>query len=482
MTIEELRAFLAECARQMTELANGLPAERSAFDDAEQTRWDQLDAWATDAEAQIARHERIGALAGVAGSTTPGSAQPFTAPNQNRSNDPFDVSELRFGTPGAEFRSRALRAIEDVDGLEDRHREATEALIRRDPTGGAVARHVLATGSEAYRTAWQKMVSGNGHMLEQAERQAMDVARAMSLTDANGGFAVPFTLDPTIISTRSVTTNPFRKISTVKTTVTDQWQGVTSGGMTVSWDGEGAQVSDDSPVLDDVPIKVHKAQGFAVGSIEISQDWVGIEGDLRAMFQEGKDDAEAIVFTTGAGDGSNQPTGIITALAGGASIVTPTTAETFAAADIYKVEEALPGKYRLATLDGEVTASRASWIANRSVYNRARQFDTAGGAQLWERIGAGLPPELAGYRVYEASAMDGAWNVAQTADNLILGLGDFRYYVIVDRVGLSVEFIPHIFGANGRPTGQRGWYCYWRVGADSVNDDAFRLLNLATTA
>ena len=32
------------------------------------------------------------------------------------------------------------------------------------------------------------------------------------------------------------------------------------------------------------------------------------------------------------------------------------------------------------------------------------------------------------------------------------------------------------------PPGQRGWYCYWRVGADSVNDDAFRLMSIPTTA
>jgi hypothetical protein len=29
--------------------------------------------------------------------------------------------------------------------------------------------------------------------------------------------------------------------------------------------------------------------------------------------------------------------------------------------------------------------------------------------------------------------------------------GDFQKFQIVDRVGMSVEFIPHLFGANGRP-------------------------------
>jgi predicted phage gp36 major capsid-like protein len=34
--------------------------------------------------------------------------------------------------------------------------------------------------------------------------------------------------------------------------------------------------------------------------------------------------------------------------------------------------------------------------------------------------------------------------------------GDFSQYVITRRVGSSLELMPHRFGANRRPTGQRG--------------------------
>ena len=57
-------------------------------------------------------------------------------------------------------------------------------------------------------------------------------------------------------------------------------------------------------------------------------------------------------------------------------------------------------------------------------------------------------------------------------------LGDFSNgYVVADRVGTTIEFIPHLFGTSGRPTGQRGFYMFARVGADSVADGAFRCLN-----
>jgi predicted phage gp36 major capsid-like protein len=55
--------------------------------------------------------------------------------------------------------------------------------------------------------------------------------------------------------------------------------------------------------------------------------------------------------------------------------------------------------------------------------------------------------------------------------------------VIVDQVGGSrLELLPNLTGADGRPTGQRGLYLWARTGSDSVNDAAFRCLNVATTA
>jgi HK97 family phage major capsid protein len=124
----------------------------------------------------------------------------------------------------------------------------------------------------------------------------------------------------------------------------------------------------------------------------------------------------------------------------------------------------------------------ASWLANRNIYNLVRQFDTSGGADMWERIGADVPPLLMGRPALEAEAMDSGFDASATANNYLAVFGDFENYVIADRVGMSVEFIPHLMGANQRPAGKRGWYAWYRVGADSVNDAAFRLLNVATTA
>jgi HK97 family phage major capsid protein len=68
-------------------------------------------------------------------------------------------------------------------------------------------------------------------------------------------------------------------------------------------------------------------------------------------------------------------------------------------------------------------------------------------------------------------------------DNRIV-FGDFQNYVIVDKPGsFAVEYIPQMFNtANNLPDGRRGWYAYWRTGADVVVDTAFRLLQDKTSA
>jgi predicted phage gp36 major capsid-like protein len=58
--------------------------------------------------------------------------------------------------------------------------------------------------------------------------------------------------------------------------------------------------------------------------------------------------------------------------------------------------------------------------------------------------------------------------------------GDFKQFVIVDRVGTSIDVIPHLFGAAQRPTGQRGFCMHFRTGSNVLVPDAFRLSNFST--
>lgn len=385
-----------------------------------------------------------------------------------RFRNPWDVSEVRTfarskGEVAAEFRARALSAIEKMGAATDRVRDAGTRIIEEwDDGDSRIARLCLATSSPEYLRAWSKCAAGRGHMISPDEQRALE--RAMSLTDSAGGYLVPFQLDPTVIITANGSRNQIRQVARQVVATGDVWNGVSSGAVSWSWDAEGTEVSDDATTFAQPTVPVYKAAGFVPISIEALEDEANVTAEVARLLAFGRDVLEAAAFATGTGSG--QPTGVVTALTGTSSVVTSTTTDTFAAADVYKVDNALPARYR----------ANAAWLANRAVYNLIRQFDTSGGAQLWERIGADVPPQLLGRPALEAEDMDGTVNATQ--DNYLLVYGDWDAYVIADRVGMQVEFIPHLVGSNRRPTGQRGWYAYYRVGADSVNDGALRMLNV----
>jgi HK97 family phage major capsid protein len=126
---------------------------------------------------------------------------------------------------------------------------------------------------------------------------------------------------------------------------------------------------------------------------------------------------------------------------------------------------------------GQRFRRNAKWLSTRTIYNVIRALDTAGSGAMWERIGAGLPPQLLGYPVHEAPNMDSTYG---SGENYVAILGDIaQAYRIIDRVGMVVDLIPHLFGNNNNyPTGQRGLYCYWRFGAKTVNTTAAKILNV----
>lgn len=393
----------------------------------------------------------------------------------HRFRNPWDLSEVRTfsrskGEVATELRARAISAVEKMPGATDTIRSAATDIIERwDDPDSNIAKLCLATSSPEYLRAWSKLASGRGHMVSQEEQRALE--RAMSLTDNAGGYLVPFQLDPTVIITSNGSLNQIRQVARQVVATGDVWNGVSAGEVSWRWAAEGSEAGDNAPTFAQPTVPVHKADGFVPISIEAMEDAANVTAEVGRLLAFGKDTLEAAAFITGSGSG--QPTGIVTALAGTSSEVAPTTAETFAAADIYKMDGALPARYR----------GSASWLAHRQTYNLVRNFDTEGGAQMWERIGNGMPPELLGRPALEAENMDATFDAAATANNYLMVFGDFSNYVIADRIGMTVEFIPQLFHTgNNRPSGQRGWYAYYRVGADSVNDGGLRMLNVETTA
>lgn len=390
-----------------------------------------------------------------------------------RFRDPWDLSEVRtFGRDAdevsSELRARALSAIAKMPGASDTIRQAATNIIEEfDSKDARLARFALVTSKPAYLRAWSKLATGKGHALTDAEQRAInDVEqfRAMSLTDNKGGYLVPFQLDPTVIVTSSGVRSDIRQAARQVVATGDVWHGVSSQNVSWSFDAEAAEVSDDAPDFGQPSIPNYMARGFVPISIEAMMDEQNVAQEVGRLLAGGKQDLEATKLTVGSGTG--EPTGLITALtAAGAPVSVDTaTAATFALADVYALQGALPARFRAA----------ASWLANNLTYNKIRQFDTAGGGGFWANLTSDRPPQLLNRAALESEAM-----TASTATGSKLAVfGDFENFVITDRLGMAVEFIPHLVGANRRPTGQRGWFAYYRVGSDVVNPNGFRVLNV----
>ena len=485
MTVQELResvAWITACIRSIHEAAIERAAvltdasERSnaeALTADEQSRWDAGTAEIERLNALIARHEQVERMT-AAGELRTESA-PFTAPNVIVRDDPYSLDGLGFGQD-QEIRSRALSALESVkvSGLRDDQREQAEKLIRG--LSPELAARVVQTSSPEYRSAFVKMASSGGTAaatLTDGERTALQ--RAVTL-GGTGNLAVPAVLDTTIIDTGSHSTNPFRQICTTKKIVgTSSWKGVSSAGVTASWDGEGVEVSDDAPTLAALDIPVFKGQVFVPFSVE-SEDWTDMEMSIANMIAISKDDLEGAAFANG--NGTSAPQGFTVALDGTAQEIAPTTSETFAKADIDKLEAALDARFR----------TRASFVANKAWYAGIRAFETTvNTGSLLSRGSINGPGQLdlIGYPAYESSDMDSALpNAAVTADNFGLLFGDFaQAYYIVDRVGLSIELVPHLFHTTtNRPSGMRGFLAWFRTGGEVVNSKAVVMLSIPTAA
>lgn len=471
MTVEERAARQSEIRARLTEIDQQHPA--ADLPEEVRTEWDSLnDELDTHTRAIAAAEERRARLAAI----DPDSEQGRRSTVHGADNGPtavrkpeniFDLSEARSRARSVDelpaiYRDRAMRAVEQArfPGVADREeaqRRVERLLDTVDDADGTLARKILVTGSPVYSRAFGKALMSLGTSSLTAEEQ-----RALSLgADASGGFAVPFQLDPTVILTSDGVADPLRQISRVEQITGKEWQGVSSAGVTVSRSPEGAEVGENSPNFAQPSVKTTRVTGFVPFSVELDSAWSQLQSEITTILNDAKATEEAGTFMNGSGTGE-EPEGLITALlaAGAPTVVKTGAVNSFAVDDVYAVEDALPPRH----------LASAAWLANRSIYNRVRAFDP-NGTSLWNRLGAGTPPELIGYPSYKASEMG-----SDITADIFAVLGNFKRFLIVDRIGMRVELVPHLLGANGRPTGQRGILAIWDNACKVLDPNAFRAL------
>jgi HK97 family phage major capsid protein len=421
-----------------------------------------------------------------------------------KERDIYDLSTIRsdFANPERtrqQLHDRARRAVEtmkfpitaDQDNVRvyggwtnDRAKAHVEHLLEKSidegDEEGSFARYVLATSDPTYKRAFTKIMRASARgvaPMDLSREEQASFQRVMAAERAIGlgttGVPLPFTLDATVIPTSNSVVNPWRAICRTEQVTTNNWKGVTSGAITAAYAAAATEASDNTPTMAQPSVDAVRAQAFVPFDIEVDQDWAAVQSSIGVLFADAKDDLESNKFFSGGG--TNEPFGL-NAMTSATDVAVAGGSGAFAIADAYKLEENVVPRAR----------PRSTIVGNRTILNKIRQFDTAGGAGLWLYFPQGLANKPAsdrgdgntgaaglGYPVYESSQM----LAVLTTGSRILLMGNFKYYLIVDRVGMSVEVIQHLFGAANRfPTGQRGLYAMWRNGGKVLSESQFKFL------
>lgn len=368
-----------------------------------------------------------------------------------------------------EVRDAAKKLIDEADHMTA---EAQSSALRNashsttDRDGDTIARMIVASERDEYKSAFMKSMSGRESLMTDVERRAVEEFRAMSSTDGAGGYAVPTLIDPTVITTDGSGDLGILPYCRIETITNDAWKGVSAGHTAWSFDAEAAEVSDDTSTFTQPSVPAESARGFIPFSIEIGQDFPDFANQMGMLLREGYDDLLAENLATGAGSGSNAPWGVFTTTT---TKVDVTTDNTFGADDLDKVWAALGEKFR----------SRATWFCSVDVENAIRAFASTQGSRFTvDQTREGIT--LLNGRPVVLSDYAPAWSGTDGAN--ILAVGDFNRFLVAQRAGMTVEYVPNLFGTtNARPTGQRGWFAHARVGSDLITTNAMRVLKNQTT-
>jgi HK97 family phage major capsid protein/HK97 family phage prohead protease len=490
-TIEEIRTRYDELNGSLDDQAAAYPG---VLPETEQVKWDAD----VDERDELGKHiaaweSRQAALVNRAAKVvnTERTFDPSVLSTQRaivrKSDAELHAPESRstsFEGRQAEYRDDAKRIVEKTTfahGLADQARSADKVahFIDNDPKG-EMAERVKFTSSPAYLRAFDKFVKSGGGPLFLTPEEQRGTALAVGV-DATGGFTVPFAFDPTVIAIGSWSgaVNPYRRACRVVTiSGTDTWNALTATAVTATRTTEAAAAVEQGPTFAQPQYIVKRVQGQITASFEMFQDRADLASEMAVLIQEAKDNEEEASWAIGNGSGTASiGVGPVTGTSGAYTAVTTATSVTLVAADLDAAEAALPVRHRFG----------AQWFMNRLNIRKIQSLETAGGKLFnggnYQSVGipeldrggnTGL--RLLGYPVNESPSLP----TAGTALITIATLANPQSYVIVDRVGMSVQFIPFIMNSSSLATGQQALFFMYRNHAAPINVDAGRVLRYLT--
>jgi HK97 family phage major capsid protein len=342
-------------------------------------------------------------------------------------------------------------------------------------SGHSLAERIKYTGSPLYLRAFDKIIKAGGQTYGLTPEEQRGTALAVGV-DGTGGFAVPFAFDPTVIAigVNNGAVNPYRRAArVVSISGTDTWNALTATAVVATRTTEAAPATEQGPTFAQPQYIVTRVQGQITASFEMFQDRTDLAAEMGSLIQEAKDNEEETSMATGATAAANIGVGPVSGTSGSYTALNTASGGVIVEGDLTATEAGLPVRHRF----------NAQWFMNRTNIRKAQSLETTGGklfgGSQYPAVGnvavdgtgnTGL--RLLGYPVNESPSLPTATTTTITAAVLL----NVSSYVIVDRIGMSVQFIPFIFNSSALATGQQALYFLYRNTAKPINVDAGRVL------
>lgn len=274
-------------------------------------------------------------------------------------------------------------------------------------------------------------------------------------SDVDGGYLVPEEFE-TKVTENLVNSDPIRANATVITTASDRNIPIETSAGTFDYVTEGGTFGTSDPQVGRVVLSAFKSGGIVKVSEELLQDsFFDLPSYLNRLASRRWNALEQTAFAVGNGNG--RPLGAFgpgTANAGTLSVggvAVPNSVGTTAASVAISADDLMDFYHTLA----RAYRDKAAFITSDTMVKMIRKLKTGVSGDktyLWQPgLTAGQPDRLLGRPIYVS---DGApvplVGGASTPGNISIVFGDWSYYVIADRLGMSMQVLRELYAATGQ--------------------------------
>ena len=344
---------------------------------------------------------------------------------------------------------KEIARLERQEALDAELSKPTASPLTGKPmTGHAEER--TGRASDEYRSNFWNAMRSKAPM-----PQVVDALRIGS--DAEGGFLVPDEYERTLVEALEEE-NIFRQLAhIIQTSSGDRKIPVVASKGTADWIDEGGAFKESDDAFGQVSIGAYKLGTMIKVSEELLNDSVfDLESYIAREFARRIGNKEEEAFFSG--DGSGKPLGVL-ADKGGAEVgVTAASATAITADELIDLFYSLNSAYR----------KNAVWLLNDSTMKNIRKLKDSNGQYLWQpALHEGGFDTLLGKRIYTSP-----YAPELAAGQKTVAFGDFNYYWIGDRLGITFKRLNERFAE----TGQIGFIASKRLDGKLILPEAIKVL------